>query len=92
MVYTAQIVTKPDCPFCVKAKEFLKGMDISYYEIEHEPSMWNKLKDYYPDIKTVPQIWITEYEDVPRSIEDMKTNNFIHVGGYDDLVEWALNE
>jgi glutaredoxin len=27
-----QIYTKPDCPFCVKAKQFLKTKELSYSE------------------------------------------------------------
>lgn len=72
---TAFIVTKTDCPYCVKAKEFLKGYDIEYTEsVLGSDVMWDEeTRNKY---KTVPQIWINER----------------HIGGYDNLVEWAINE
>lgn len=70
----AFIVTKTDCPFCVKAKEFMVGMDIEYKEsILGADVLWDdETREKY---KTVPQIWINE----------------THIGGYDNLVEWAIN-
>lgn len=71
----ALIVTKTDCPWCVKAKDFMRGMNISYNEsILGADVMWDEdTKNRY---KTVPQIWINEK----------------YIGGYENLVEWAINE
>jgi len=72
--YFAQIVSKPDCPYCDLAKEFMLGMDIQYTEmVVGEDCLWEDITAQLPEVKTVPQIWI----------------NGDHVGGYDDLVKWA---
>ena len=72
--YFAQIVSKPDCPYCTLAKEFMVGMDIQYTEmIVGTDCLWEDITAQLPDVKTVPQIWV----------------NGEHVGGYDDLVKWA---
>lgn len=73
----AEIYTKTDCPFCVQAKQFLSGLDISY--VEHTLMSSGRVADVDNRLKeknTVPQIFIDNQ----------------YVGGYDDLVEWALNE
>lgn len=74
----ATIYTKPDCPYCVNAKAFMTGLDISYEEfVVGEDVEFDTVKSLAPkEIRTVPQIWV-----------DKK-----YVGGYDDLVEWAINE
>lgn len=55
----AFIVTKNDCPWCVKAKEFMTGMAIDYKEsILGADTLWDdETREIY---KTVPQIWIDE--------------------------------
>lgn len=50
----AYIITKPDCPYCSKAKELLEKMEASIVEIPREEVsefVW----------KTVPQIWYQGY-------------------------------
>ena len=72
--YFAQIVSKPDCPYCDLAKEFMVGMDIQYTEmVVGKDCLCEDITAQLPDVKTVPQIWV----------------NGDHVGGYDDLVKWA---
>jgi glutaredoxin 3 len=74
--FFAEIYTKPDCPYCVLAKEFMQGMEINYIEsVVGQDVLWEDVVAVIPDAKTVPQIWI----------------NGSHVGGYDDLVKWAEN-
>jgi glutaredoxin 3 len=70
----ALIYSKPDCAFCVKAKQFMWGADIDF--TEHTVGvdiLWENVQARAPiDIKTVPQIWIDgEY-----------------IGGYAELVKW----
>ena len=78
----AVIYSKSDCPFCVKAKEFLEGLEIDYDEWKVGPDIEFALVQHlvFEDVgeipTTVPQIWI-----------DGK-----YVGGYDSLVEWSINE
>ncbi len=46
-----KIITKNDCPYCVRAKALLSQNDISYQEIDR------KNVEGFP-YKTVPQIWL----------------------------------
>ena len=46
-----KIITKSDCPYCVKAKELLKANGISYEEVDRA-----QVEDF--PYKTVPPIWI----------------------------------
>lgn len=72
--FFAEIYTKPDCPYCSLAKDFMKGMDIQYIEsVVGEDVLWEDVVAAVPGVKTVPQIWINGH----------------HVGGYDDLIKWA---
>jgi glutaredoxin len=70
----ALIYSKPDCDFCVKAKEFMWGADIDYDEYTvGRDIMWENVQERAPvDITTVPQIWIDGQ----------------YVGGYTELVKW----
>jgi ribonucleoside-diphosphate reductase alpha chain len=55
-VVPALIVTREDCPWCVKLKELLANEGIRYEEISKaeavEKGYWN------PEWKTVPQMWL----------------------------------
>ena len=50
-VKRAKIITKDDCPYCVKAKKLLKVSGISYEEVDRA-----QVEDF--PYKTVPQVWI----------------------------------
>lgn len=78
----AEIWTKPNCPYCVKAKSLLSKNDVSYEEyIIGSDLTSNDLKtgqhlrtredllSIVPNAKTVPQIWL----------------NGNYVGGYTEL-------
>lgn len=88
--YIAQLVTKNDCPFCAKAKEFLEGMEISYtaslIEDPETSEIWQDTKERW-GVSTFPQVFIAEYEDNPLLIRAYK-----HIGGYDDLIKWSLQK
>jgi glutaredoxin len=55
-VVPALIVTREDCPWCVKLKDLLSQEGIKYEEISKAEAVdkgyWN------PDWKTVPQMWL----------------------------------
>lgn len=70
----AIIYSKPDCGYCVKAKDFMWGADIEYSEYTvGKDIIWEEVKALAPvDITTVPQIWI----------------DGVYIGGYDQLVKW----
>ena len=73
-MFFAQIVSKPGCPYCDLAKDFMTGMDIQYTEmVVGQDCVWEDITAQLPTVKTVPQIWV----------------NGEHIGGYDDLVKWA---
>lgn len=67
-----EIYTLEYCPYCRKAKDFLKSKGYSYteYGIEDEENK-NEMKERTDGAKTVPQIFIDGYL----------------VGGYDDMIE-----
>jgi len=68
----AVIWSKPNCPFCVQAKELLEKSGIPFEERNIvESDMWTRemLLEAVPGAKTVPQIFM----------------NDVLVGGFDDL-------
>jgi ribonucleoside-diphosphate reductase alpha chain len=52
----AQIVTKADCPWCVKLKEVLHTEGISFTELTKEEAIQRNL--WQDGFKTVPQLWM----------------------------------
>ena len=75
------IYTQAKCGFCDMAKrEFeRRGWNYTAYSINEGPLAKNNkasLLERFPDVKTVPQIWINDR----------------HIGGYDDLMKWIDNE
>lgn len=64
------IYSTPICPYCNRAKEFLKSYNLEYQDINimNNPELAQKVFND-TGLKTVPQIYI----------------NDIHVGGWDDL-------
>jgi len=86
----AEIWTKPNCPYCDKAKNLFKIKGVEYEEkiIKLTESQGSDLKpnqelvsreallERAPNAKTVPQIWLD--------------NNYI--GGYNELIAfWGIN-
>ena len=73
------IITKDDCPWCVKAKDLLKSANRPYREISIPNNLsreeFYELVEKYKTTKTVPKIF------------DGKEL----IGGYEDLVEWIEN-
>lgn len=72
----AEIYSKPNCPFCVKAKALLEKNAISYTELsavtEREALIERVERATGQTPKQVPQIFIDGQ----------------HIGGHDQLVEW----
>jgi len=68
-----QIYGKPDCLFCVKAKNICetKSLAYEYYEIGTDISR-EALLEEFPNARTVPQIIVSGTK----------------IGGYDQLVEY----
>lgn len=72
-----EIHSKSDCPWCVKAKEWLTSKDHFYSEIIHDKV--EERNDFYDKYKlvgskrTMPQIFI------------IHENDEIYVGGYNQL-------
>lgn len=67
------LITKPDCEWCDKAKEFIteRGEGFVAFSYDDHPMILKLMM--FAGLKSVPQIWCgTEY-----------------VGGYTDLVKWT---
>ena len=73
------IITKDNCPWCVKAKELLGQHNYNYSEInipsDLSREVFYALVEKYNTTKTVPKVF------------DGKTL----IGGYEDLAEWIEN-
>lgn len=73
----AEIYSKPNCPYCDKAKHLLGKLGIVYEEIsavEHREALMERVtKDTGAAPRTVPQIYI----------------DGTHIGGYDQLTVWV---
>lgn len=67
-----ELYTTAICPYCVAAKNFLKGKGVSWQEIriDAEPAKRTEMMARSHNRRTVPQIFI----------------NDTHVGGYDDMI------
>lgn len=75
----AVVWTKPDCPFCVKAKDLLKQKGIEFEErVVGEHWTRDQLLEAAPNAKTVPQIWlegkyIGTYDQLNEYLEQQTT-------------------
>ena len=67
------IYGKPDCPYCVKAKNLCEtyGLTYQYYETGTDITKESLLKEF-PNARTVPQIVV----------------NGTKIGGYNELVSY----
>lgn len=71
----ALIYSKPNCPWCDRAKELLAEYNIEYEERDVSLAPYKQeLLLRVPDARTVPQIFI----------------NDVYIGGYSDLLEYAV--
>jgi glutaredoxin 3 len=67
---TAEIFTKPGCPYCVAAKQLLVRKNIPYVERDiTRREHWDEIKSRVPHFRTVPQVFLEGR----------------HIGGFDDL-------
>jgi len=85
----AEIYTKTNCPYCVRAKNLLTERGIKYKEYMLSPGFNEEtlgtdqfyvtkatLLERYPEAKTVPQIWLDDE----------------HIGGYTELAAYFSNK
>lgn len=70
------IYSTPVCPYCVRAKNLLKGKGQDYTEIDisRDPALMDEMIKKAGGRRTVPQIFIDD----------------THIGGFDDL--YALDQ
>ena len=54
-----KIYTTPYCPFCIRAKQLLKGKNIDFKEIDlsEEPDKFDEMSKKSNGARTVPQIF-----------------------------------
>lgn len=66
------VYSKDYCPYCVKAKNFLKHKGVAYEEIDitHDEALQKEMVEKSGGKRTVPQIFV----------------HGTHVGGCDDLL------
>ena len=72
-----EMYTMDNCIFCMKAKEVIRnnpdmGFKVTEYNVDKTPAYKDTLKERFPEVRTVPQIWIAGK----------------HIGGYEDLVDY----
>jgi glutaredoxin len=76
---TATVYSKPNCPFCVRAKKLLDEKGIGYTEesaVDKRDELIERVKAATGAApRTVPQIWL----------------NDTYIGGYNELVEHFKN-
>ena len=69
--------TQDLCGYCTAASKEFESRGLTYVTNNIiHEDNYNNLKERLPDVKTVPQIWIDD----------------VHIGGYDDLMEWMKND
>lgn len=71
-----KVYTKPNCPWCVKAKELLNNLGVKYSELKlNEDYTREELRKLVPENLplTVPQVFVYNKR----------------IGGYEDLKEYA---
>ena len=56
------IYTTPYCPFCMRAKQLLRGKNIDFKEIDlsEEPEKFDEMSKKSNGAKTVPQIFVDD--------------------------------
>ena len=66
-----KVYSKDYCPYCVRAKQFLKhkGVEFTEYQVDQDQEKYREMLEKSNGGRTVPQIFIGD----------------IHVGGSDDL-------
>ena len=70
------IYTRPNCIWCVRAKELLNSKNIKFKDLDiRDEDLRKDLKNKAPGIKTIPQI----FKDGQR------------IGGYNNLVDHLKN-
>ena len=83
------IWSKPNCPYCTRAKLIFANKGFSYQEytvsdgpLEHGVIRGTReeLLERAPNARTFPQIWVTDDEGIEK-----------HIGGHDDFVKWLAS-
>tara|TARA_B100001063_G_scaffold239890_1_gene264092 strand:- start:111 stop:368 length:258 start_codon:yes stop_codon:yes gene_type:complete len=72
------VYSKPQCPYCDKAKHLLKSLGLQYEEkvVTKDLSIDELFKALGKQVKTIPQIVMDD----------------THIGGYNELKEHFINE
>ena len=76
------IYTKPNCNWCVKAKELMNKLHLSYDE--------KKLDVDYTRSDLFELVYGPEYVTLPLTVPQIFVDNH-RVGGYEEFVEWCDN-
>jgi len=72
-----EIYSKPNCPYCTKAKQLLNTMNISFNEYKLDEDFTREIVlEKFPNAKSYPIVVVDGF----------------HIGGYSQLVEKINNE
>lgn len=72
MIGHVEVYSKPDCPYCTKAKHLLRTNGVSYTEFKLDEHFTREiLMDKFPNARSYPVIVLDGF----------------HIGGYTQLVE-----
>lgn len=78
------IYTKPNCPWCVKAKELMKKLNMKYTEkildVDYTRDELRELVNGSAPVSMTPPL------TVPQIFVDNK-----RIGGYEDFADWCDN-
>jgi glutaredoxin 3 len=76
-----QIYSKPNCPYCVKAKALLRIKGLEFIELELGKDFTREeLLSWFPHARTYPQI------------EIWASGSATYIGGYDDLEKYLRKD
>ena len=82
-----KVFTKPNCQFCVRAKELLDKLNIPYETYHLGENLEGGDGNYTVTIDQMFEMIGKQVRSMPQIM-----NNEKHIGGYTDLREYFINE
>ena len=82
-----KVFTKPNCPYCVRAKDLLKQLNLEYEEYGLDNNMSGSDGKYTVTIDQMFEMIGKQVRSMPQIMKDDTL-----IGGYTDLREHFINE
>ena len=82
-----KVFTKPNCPYCTRAKELLEQLNIPYETYHLGENMTGGDGHYTVTIDQMFEMIGKQVRSMPQIMKDDKL-----IGGYTDLREYFINE